>query len=391
MSNADSNEKKIPNVPNLRFPCFSELWRTFKLKNISLIYDGTHQTPDYKKNGIKFVSVEDINDLYGSKKYISENAFKKEFKNKPVLNDVLMTRIGDIGTPAIVSCAEPLAYYVSLALIKPTNIDHLFLKYLIESRSFQHELWKRTIHVAFPKKINKEEIGECLCTIPEKDEQVKIGVLMSKIDERIETQNKIIEELKTSIKAILDDFFTNKSNSKVGNYITEISLRNKSNVGYPVFSVSNKKGFIPQNEQFEDKVIASDDKSSYKIVSKNTFAYNPARINVGSIGLYEHDSPCIVSPMYNCFNVLEIEPTYLLMYFKSSFFINEMNKRLEGSVRMCLTMDGLKNLPIYIPSTDEMHKVISIYLSINRKLQNSMKLLDLYLKQKEYLLSNLFI
>ena len=88
-----------------------------------------------------------------------------EFKNKPEINDILMTRIGDIGTPTIVSKEQPLAYYVSLALIKPLNIDSFFLKYLIESKSFQHELWKKTIHVAFPKKINKEQIGECICTI----------------------------------------------------------------------------------------------------------------------------------------------------------------------------------------------------------------------------------
>ena len=189
----------------------------------------------------------------------------------------------------------------------------------------------------------------------------------------------------------MDCFFSHAANSKIGNYITEISERNKNDFDYPVFSVSNKKGFIPQQEQFEDKVIASYDKSSYKIVRKNTFAYNPARINVGSIGLYELDSPCIVSPMYNCFGVKEIDPIYLLMYFKSSFFINEMSKRLEGSVRMCLTIGGLKNLPIYIPSMNEMNKFINVYLVINRKLQNSTKLLNLYLKQKDYLLSNLFI
>ena len=239
--------------------------------------------------------------------------------------------------------------------------------------------------------ITAKDIENLIIGIPTVEERNKIGSFLALLDERIQTQNKIIKDLKSSVKAILDCFFDHETNSKIGNYITEISERNKNDFDYPVFSVSNKKGFIPQQEQFEDKVIASDNKSSYKIVRKNMFAYNPARINVGSIGLYELDSPCIVSPMYNCFGVKEIDPMYLSMYFKSSFFINEMSKRLEGSVRMCLTMGGLKNLPIYIPSMDKMNKFSNVYLVINRKLQNSIKLLNLYLKQKDYLLSNLFI
>ena len=106
-----------------------------------------------------------------------------------------MTRIGDIGTPAIVDNDEPLAYYVSLALIKPNSeLENLFCKYLIQSPSFQHELWKRTIHVAFPKKINKEEIGECFCWLPDLDSQRKISTFLYLLEKRIKTQNKIIEE-----------------------------------------------------------------------------------------------------------------------------------------------------------------------------------------------------
>ena len=139
----------------MRFNLYGESWSSFKLKELSKIYDGTHQTPDYKKSGIRFVSVEDISDLYKSNKFIAKEAYLSEFKNKPEINDILMTRIGDIGTPTIVSKEEPLAYYVSLALIKPLDINSLFLKYLIESKSFQHELWKKTIHISFHKKINQ--------------------------------------------------------------------------------------------------------------------------------------------------------------------------------------------------------------------------------------------
>ncbi|MCQ2086696.1 MAG: restriction endonuclease subunit S [Bacilli bacterium] len=378
MSNVDSKEKKIPNVPNLRFKDFDGNWEKESIDKLMLRFDNLRIpvsesqrikgiTPYYGANGIQDYVEGFTHD--GEFILIAEDG-ANDIKNYPV---------------QYVNGKIWVNNHAHVLKAKEGN-STLFMKYRFNSLDLTPYLSGCGRY-----KLNAEVLMKINSFVPSFKEQIKIACFLSLLDERIITQNKIIEDLKTSIKAILDDFFTNKSNSKVGNYITEISLRNKNNACYPVFSVSNKKGFIPQIEQFEDKVIASDDKGSYKIVSKNTFAYNPARINVGSIGLYELDSPCIVSPMYNCFSVTEIDPTYLLMFFKSSFFSNEMNKRLEGSVRMCLTMDGLKNIPIYIPPADEMDKVINIYLSINRKLQNSMNILDLYLKQKEYLLSNLFI
>ena len=89
---------------------------------------------------------------------------------------------------------------------------------------------------------------------------------------------------KTLIKGIVELSFNHAATSDtLGCHITQISQRNKNGKDLPVLSVSNKHGFVEQSEQFEDRIIASDDKSNYKIVSINDFAFNPARINVGSI------------------------------------------------------------------------------------------------------------
>ena len=93
-------------------------WSQEKIGNLTEIYDGTHQTPKYTDKGIKFLSVENISDIQASNKFISEEAYNTEFKVKPEVNDILMTRIGDIGTPALINTNEQYAYYVSLALIK---------------------------------------------------------------------------------------------------------------------------------------------------------------------------------------------------------------------------------------------------------------------------------
>ena len=86
------------------------------LGDFSEIYDGTHQTPKYVDSGVPFVSVQNIKDLSGTDKYISVEDFEK-YKCKPRASDLFMTRIGDVGTCAIVSNEEPLAYYVTVGFI----------------------------------------------------------------------------------------------------------------------------------------------------------------------------------------------------------------------------------------------------------------------------------
>ena len=80
------------------------------------IFDGTHQTPKYTDKGVMFLSVEDIKTL-SSNKFISEVDFKKEFKNFPRKGDVLMTRIGDVGTANVVLSDHKVAYYVRISKI----------------------------------------------------------------------------------------------------------------------------------------------------------------------------------------------------------------------------------------------------------------------------------
>ena len=133
------------------------------------VYDGTHQTPKYTENGVPFVSVEDIDNLYATKKFISSEAFEK-FKNKPHAGDLFMTRItaGIIGKCAIVENNDNLAYYVSLALLRPNQsiLNSKYLKHYLESGIGRTELAKRILWNATPTKINKDDIGKIFITIP---------------------------------------------------------------------------------------------------------------------------------------------------------------------------------------------------------------------------------
>ena len=230
--------------------------------------------------------------------------------------------------------------------------------------------------------------------VPSKAEQLKIAFLLRLLDERIATQNKIIEDLKKLKSAIIERAYCDRSYHpyRIGDVIEQISERNKDKSIDMVLSVSNKQGFINQSEQFEDRIIASEDTSNYKIVHKNDFAYNPARINVGSIARLTTIEKGIVSPMYICIRVRkEVVSEYLEHFFSTSYFFYEMQKRLEGSVRQCLSFEGICNIPIYIPSSEEQHtigKKISVLLGkIDIETHYHFKLVE----QKHYLLRQMFI
>ena len=193
-------------VPELRFAGFADDWEVRKLNEVSDIYDGTHQTPKYQDNGVMFLSVENIKTLT-SNKFISREAFEDEFKIRPQRGDVLMTRIGDIGTANVVETDEDLAYYVSLALFKSEELNPYFLQASIYAPFVQDQIWKRTLHIAFPKKINKNEIGQVPINVPTLAEQTKIGSFFKQLDKTIALHQRKLDLLKEQKKGFLQKMF----------------------------------------------------------------------------------------------------------------------------------------------------------------------------------------
>ena len=173
--------------------------KKYKLNEIAQIYDGTHQTPKYTDNGVSFISVENISDIYNSKKYISVEDYNK-YKIKPKINDIFMTRIGNIGKCSIYNKEKDLAYYVSLALIKPNIeiVNSYYLKFLIESIIGIKELRKRTLVNAVPIKINKDDIGKIELPIPSLKEQERIVNILIRFDKLC---NDITDGLPAEIEA----------------------------------------------------------------------------------------------------------------------------------------------------------------------------------------------
>lgn len=187
-------------------------WKKVKLGDVANVFDGTHQTPVYVNQGVPFVSVENIEDVWGTDKFITQEAFDA-YPEKPQKGDILMTRItaGVIGRTAIIDSNEPLAYYVSLALIRNSKGEFVseFLSQFIEGCFFKSELNKRIIHTAFPKKINLNDIGKCEVILPPLEEQKKIAATLSVWDSAIEKMEKLIEAKESGHAFLMNEMLKN--------------------------------------------------------------------------------------------------------------------------------------------------------------------------------------
>ena len=137
---------------------------------------------------------------------------------------------------------------------------------------------------------------------------------------------------------------------RLGNYINEYSVRNKNDENIPVYSVTNTKGFC---RDYFGKEVASKDKTTYKIVPRGYFAFNPSRINVGSVDWQRNEDRVIVSPLYNVFSVSpQLDQQYLYYYLKSDFVLQRIRAVATGSVRDNLKLAMLYEFPIRLPSIE---------------------------------------
>ena len=399
---AIDNKEKVLNVPNLRFPEFTGEWKLHATTDYFEFKNGLN--PEAKRFGLgtKFISVMDIlNNRYITYDKVIASVLPKDDDLKEFgvnYGDILFQRssetLEDVGR-ANVYLDDKTALFGGFVIRgkKIGNYNPLFFRYLLSSPNARKSIiFKGAGAQHF--NISQDGLSKVLLNVPSIQEQEKISQFINYIDERIDTQSKIIEDLKKLKVAIIENVFEDKCcNYKIGDIIRQVSNRNKSNNVLNVLSVSNKLGFVEQSEQFEDRTVASEDITKYKIVRTNDFAYNPARINVGSIArLKQQHESGIVSPMYICFHTKkDVLPEYLEIFFHTQFFKHEMYKRLEGSVRLCLSYEGLTNIPIFIPGIPVQLEISKRIFVFERKIATEECYLNALEQQKQYLLQQMFI
>jgi len=400
--------KEKRRVPKLRFPGFTEDWEQRKLEDVCNVYDGTHQTPRYTNSGVMFVSVEDIETLE-SNKYITEEDFKSEFKVFPEYGDILLTRIGDVGSANVILDEIKRAYYVSLALLKPKDINSLFLLALLSSSSVQSEIWRRTLHIAFPKKINKNEINKVIVNQPSIPEQKKIGKLFFSLDQTITLHQRKLEHLKLKKKALLQKLFPKNGERypelrfpgftdaweqcKLSDILVERNEQQVETNEYPLMSFVQGYGVIPKGERYDRSFLVLDQSKKYKRTELGDFIYSSNNLETGSIGINK-TGKAVISPVYSIFYGVSIgDSQFIGIMSLLPRFIAKMIRFRQGVVygQWRIHEKDFLDISILIPSVDERTKITKLILSLEELITLHQRKLDHLQLQKKALLQQMFV
>lgn len=179
---------------------------------------------------------------------------------------------------------------------------------------------------------------------------------------------------------------------KLGEVLIKNSKRNKDLRIINVESVSNRLGFVKQTEQFEDYSVASSDLSNYYVISEKQFAYNPSRINVGSIAYKKlGEESSVVSPLYVSFSTSEnVEDYYLWYWFKTELFHSQRIVFSEGGVRDTLSYNQLSEIILSLPPFPEQEAIGTFFSTLDRHITLHQRKLDTLKEQKKTYLKLLF-
>ena len=202
--------------------------------------------------------------------------------------------------------------------------------------------------------LNKELVGGTTIAFPIMEEQIKIGEYFSNIDHLITLHHRKCVVLR---KKKVNDW----EQRKFGDFTWDAGKRNKEDLDLEPYAITNEHGFIRQCDAHDDFGYMKDtDRKAYNIVKPNSFAYNPARINVGSIGYYKGVENVIVSSLYEVFQTDNyVNDRFLWHWFKSDEFPRWIERLQEGSVRLYFYYDKLCECQLYMPSLEEQEKIAS--------------------------------
>ena len=369
--------EKQKNIPKLRFPEFEGEWEKKILNDTCTIVGGG--TPDSGKeefwNGhIQWFTPTEIKMDYVSKseRTITELGLKKSSARLLPDGTILLTSRATIGEVAIAlnECTTNQGFQ---SIIVNKSYNNLFIFNWIKNNRYQ---FIRRANGSTFLEISKSEIGKIPICAPILPEQQKIASFFTVIDQKISQLKRKKTLLEQYKKGVMQKIFSQEirfkddngqefpkwEKKKLGELTYKTGKKNKGSTPYPIYSINNREGFLPQGDQFEgvDSNSRGYDISLYKIIEEKTFAYNPARINVGSIGFSGDLKDIIISSLYVCFKTKQgLEDAYLLHYLKTFQFNKSVLQNVEGGVRDYLFYENFSNIKINLPSNKEQLNLIN--------------------------------
>lgn len=362
------------------------------------LIDYRGKTPKKTLSGVPLVTAKIVKNgtINGYTEYIAEEDYDKWMvRGFPKVGDVILTTEAPLGEVALLKEEKvALAQRIVCLRGKDNVLDNTYLKYYLQSGKGQKSLSARESGTTVTG-IKQAELRRVDIEYPAYDDQRRIASILSSLDRKIELNNKINADLEEMAQAIFKNWFVDFEPFKDGKFVdselgmipggwkvgtlgditknksAKVKERNDVKVLSPVTT-----GELVLSEEYFTKQVFSSSIAKYKIVNKGDFAYNPARVNIGSLGRNEFDFDGCVSPVYVVFSVLDGYENYFDLFRKTDFFKDSVASLAIGGVRQSLSYDDLSLIETIIPSENVVEKFNNLYNQMKKtikanKLENS--------------------
>ena len=386
-------DKKVLNVPALRFPEFTDEWMPKTINDLATVLGGG--TPDttiksYWDGNIQWFTPSEI----GKSKYVSlssrtitEDGLNNSSAKLLPSYTILLSSRATVGECSITlhECATNQGFQSLIA----KNCDIDFLYYLIQTK--KKDLIRKACGSTFLE-ISANEVRKIRTNVPSNTEQKKIGALLSLIDKRIETQNKIIEDLRELKSAIVDKLYSSAKGETYSfrQLFDVVNEKNKKLTYSNVLSASQEFGMIERSDINIDIKFEQDSISGYKIVRKGDYVVH---LRSFQGGFAFSDKTGICSPAYTILRPNDIVAYgYLSHFFTSKPFIKSL-KLVTYGIRdgRSINVDEWLDMTVTLPTRQEQLHTIAIINTIENKLHNENRIYICLHQQRTFLLKMMFI
>ena len=394
----------------MRFPGFSDEWVKVSLGDIGETLIGLTYSPKdvvandgtivFRSSNIQDGMI-DYTDLVRVNKPIKERIVTRE-------NDILIcARNGSqrlIGKNALLTKADEGNTFGAFMMIYRSD-DNDVIHPILSTRRYISQVSENL--GARINQITTSDLNSFEFYIPSNCiERRKIGKLFTLINERIATQNKIIEDLKKLKSAIMVITFGKSNVTKnqwrevrLGNICERVTRRNSNNISNLILTIAAQYGLVSQIDFF-NKSVASADLSNYYLLDKGDFAYNKSysgEYTWGAVKRLDLYPQGVLSPLYICFRPIEgiIDSDFLVYLFESKCWYREVSEICVEGARnhglLNVSVVDFFNMKLHLPDLSEQKRIAEMMNAISDKIEHSSQLYALYNNQKTYLLSHMFI
>lgn len=401
MTTTKNNEHKKLNVPNLRFKEFEGEWEKCKLSEICTFFSGgtpSSSNKDFYGGNIAFIRSGELH-ADSTELFITQAGFDSSSAKMVEIGDLLLAMYGATSGDIAVSKIKGAINQAILCIRTKQN------------KKFIESVWNKHVSKNLRKylqggqgNLSADIVKGISFFFPTLKEQEKIANLVSLLDERIATQNKIIDKLKSLIKGLNDSLYAQyggkvlTSFAELGTSYSGLSGKSAQDFGSgkPFITYLNvySNNVINENE-FQYVAIKDDEKQNvaeYGDVLFTLSSETPREVGIGSVYLGKEkvylNSFCFGIHITN----MEVAfPPYLSYYVSSTAFRKFIYPYAQGSTRFNLCKADFEKASIKLPTLENQKRIYSILSHIDSKIETEIQMLNLYNSQKRYLLRQMFI